>query len=89
MLIITAAWTQRGWSRNDHLIDDTRLDAVIGRTYGTVAAAKRAVTAKADPRGYGSFEYVLPDGSSFRVGCEPSLPGRPNYGPQAMKEKAL
>lgn len=57
-IVITKAWTQRGWDRDDHLIDDSRLREVIGRTYATVEHARRAVVARRDRRGPASFEFA-------------------------------
>lgn len=84
-LTISAAWTQRGWSANDHLIDDSRMNEIIGKTYQTLAQAKRAVAARADKRGYGMFRYTM-DGKTYCVGLEPNLPGRPNYGPREVTD---
>ena len=56
---LTRAWTQRGWSSCDHLIDDSRLAEIIGRSYTTVAHAARAARARADRRGFVAFEYSL------------------------------
>lgn len=78
MITITRAWTQRGWSPTDHLIDDTRMGEVVGRSYASVEHARRAVEARADSRGYASFEYRAAGGRHYR--CDTSarakIPGR-------------
>lgn len=76
-VIVTAAWTQRGWSPNDHLIDDSRLDEIIGRHFASVRAAMRAAEKRADERGYAAIEYlVCATGQTWQRGAEPALPGR-------------
>lgn len=77
-ITITEAHTQRGWSPTDHLIDDTRLDEVIGRSYATVEHARRAVEARADDRGYATFEFEDGRGRHWRYDCSAGLgiPGR-------------
>ena len=76
MITITNAWNQRGWSGTDHLIDDSRMADIIGRSYSTVGHARRAVEARADRRGSASFEYR--DGSRYySYDCSPAgIPGR-------------
>ena len=84
MITVMTAWTQRGWSQNDHLIDDTRLHEMVGRSYSALAHARRAAVARADRRGFASIVYTTSDGRRWAVGFEPSLPGRPNRGPSEM-----
>lgn len=71
------AWTQRGWSVDDHTIDDSRLDEIVGRTYATRAHALRAARARADKRGFAAIRYVdTRTGEVWEIGDEPNLPGR-------------
>ena len=76
MIRCTAAWTQHGWGGQDHLIDDRRIEALIGQTFRGPAALKRAATRAADRLGFAAIEYVREDGHRIREGCEPALPGR-------------
>ena len=76
-ITITAAWIQRGWSQRDNIIDDHCMSPLVGREYPSLRAAMRAaerLSARQD--GFATIEYTC-DGESWRVGCEPSLPGRP------------
>jgi hypothetical protein len=76
-VVVVRAWTQRGRSSTDHLIDDTRLDECVGRRFATVEHARRAVEARADRRGYASFEYTL-GSKRYVYDCSAALgiPGR-------------
>lgn len=75
---VTQAWTQRGWCPTDHLIDDSRMDEIVGRSYRTVADALRAARKRADRRGFAAIEYLdTRTGEIWRRGDEPALPGRP------------
>lgn len=77
-IIVTAAWTQRGWDSCDHLIDDSRIQEIVGLHYASVAHAMRAAGAREDRRGFAAIEYVVcATGERWRRGNEPSLPGRP------------
>ncbi len=74
---VTAAWTQRGWSSGDHLIDDSRMAEIVGRSFASAAHAMRAAEARADRLGFAAVEYVVhATGERWRRGAEPSLPGR-------------
>lgn len=74
---ITNAYTQRGWSSTDHLIDDSRMVELIGRDFSTVANAMRAARARADKLGYAAIEYLdNRTGERWLRGDEPPLPGR-------------
>lgn len=75
MIKVINAWTQRGWSPADYLIDDSRLTEIVGREYRTVEHAARAARARADERGYASFEYEL-RGVRYLYDDSPPLPGR-------------
>jgi hypothetical protein len=76
MVTITKAWTQRGWSSTDHMIDDSRLAEVVGVSYRSVEHARRAAAARADKRGFVSFQYTL-DGRLYEYDDSPSgIPGR-------------
>jgi hypothetical protein len=75
-VIIINAWTQRGWSSTDHMIDDTRLAEVVGREFRTLEHARRAVEARTDRRGYGTFTYELA-GRTYQYDDSPAgIPGR-------------
>lgn len=75
-ITITNAWTQRGWSHADHLIDDGRLTELVGRTFRSLAVAAQAARKRGDQRGFVSFEYVGPDGRRYLYDDSPALPGR-------------
>lgn len=78
MLTIINAYTQRGWGPTDHLIDDSRLDEIIGMSYSNCANMMRAARSRADSRGYVAVEYHdSVTGDRWLVGDEPNLPGRP------------
>lgn len=76
MIEILEAYTQRGWSQSDHLIDDSRIAEIIGRRYATVEHAMRAARARADRRGYAAIRYRDAAGEIWLRGDEPPLPGR-------------
>jgi hypothetical protein len=76
MLTVTDAWTQRGWDPCDHLIDDTRITGMVGRTYRDLSALRREAQRRADRRGYPTVEYH--DGHRrYRYDGSPQgIPGR-------------
>lgn len=76
-ITIEHAWTQRGWSANDYMIDDSRMAEIIGRSYRTAEHAMRAARARADELGYAAIRYRTSDGEVWERGDEPSIPGRP------------
>lgn len=76
MITITDAYTQRGWSPTDHLIDDEPIRRMIGRTYHDRASAMRAARKLADPRGYAALVYTTDDGETWESGDEPDIVGR-------------
>jgi hypothetical protein len=73
---VLRAWTQRGWSSTDHMIDDRRMDELVGMTFQSLRDAMRAAESRADSLGYAAIEYQRPDGQVWQRGAEPSLPGR-------------
>lgn len=77
MVMLTNAYTQRGWDSCDHLINDAGLDEIIGRQYATVEHAARAARARADRRGFVTFEYAL-EGKRYRYddSANAGIPGR-------------
>jgi hypothetical protein len=77
-IVILEAWTQKGWDPCDHLIDDSKLDEVIGKSYATVEHAKRAVESRADRRGFASFIYRDRNGRRYKYDTSANLkiPGR-------------
>jgi len=76
-ILIERAWTQRGWSSCDHMIDDSAIDRCVGRTYRTPAEALRAAARLADDLGFAAIVWRdLRTGRVERWGAEPSLPGR-------------
>lgn len=78
MLTIINAYTQRGWDACDHLIDDSRLDEIVGQSYSNRANMLRAARARADRRGFVAVEYRdSASGETWLIGDEPNLPGRP------------
>lgn len=77
MLRIINAWTQHGWSSTDHLIDDSRLDEIVGREFRTREKLLSAARSRADRRGFAAVRYLdTVSGETWVVGDEPNLPGR-------------
>lgn len=77
MILITNAYTQRGWSSCDHLIDDSRMAEIVGREFKTLAGAMRAARARAHRLGFAAIEYIIVEtGERWLRGDEPALPGR-------------
>lgn len=71
------AYTQRGWDSCDHLIDDSRMTEIVGRSYTTVTHAMRAASARASRRGFVAIRYLdRRTGEIIVRGNEPALPGR-------------
>lgn len=64
MITIVNAWLQRGWDSCDHLLNDATVSGAVGRSYRTLAHARRSVDALA-PRDYVAIEYVGPDGLRY------------------------
>ncbi len=54
-LTVTNARNQQGWGCRDHLLDDSALADMIGRTYPNLAALKRAAQRRAES--YPTVEY--------------------------------
>jgi len=76
-ITITDAYTQRGWSQHDHLIDDSDIARMIGREYADLAEAMEEADERCDPRGFPALEYILDaTGERWLRGGEPDLPGR-------------
>lgn len=74
---ILDAWTQHGWSSTDHMIDDTKIKGMIGRTYQSYPAALRIADRLADRRGFAAIRYLDKiTGEIWTRGAEPNLPGR-------------
>jgi hypothetical protein len=75
-LTVTNAWTQRGWSNQDHLIDDEPISGMIGRTYANLTPLKADAQRLADRHGYPSVEFESV-GRLYRYDGSPSgIPGR-------------
>ena len=78
MLRVIEAWTQRGWSSSDHMIDDRRMDEIVGREFRTRANLLAAARARADARGFAAVRYLdTVSGETWVIGDEPNIPGRP------------
>ncbi len=76
-LVVTAAWTQRGWSRDDHWIDDGPISGMVGRSYHTLDAMTKAAQKLCDHRGWPSVEFVGRDGRRYLYDGSPQgIPGR-------------
>jgi len=79
---------QRGWSACDHLIDDSEIqERMIGREYRSYRGMIQATRRLESRLGYSTVEYQF-EGRRYRVGTEPSLPGRPNRGPREIVDGA-
>lgn len=85
MLTILEARNQRGWDSQDHMLDDSKLEELIGRSYKTMAQLRRAVVARESS--FARVVYEGPDGMRYEFGTEPSLPGRPNRGARLCAEQ--
>ena len=74
MLTVTAAWNQRGWSADDHQLDDSHLAGMVGRSYRNLDALRRE--AKRRAMSFPSVEYH--DGCRrYRYDGSPQrIPGR-------------
>ncbi len=82
-LIVLDAWTQRGWAADDHLIDDSAISGLVGRSYQSLTALRRAARRLQDPRGFAAARYRLA-GHVWEVGFQPGIPGTPNPGPRQV-----
>lgn len=51
------AWNQRGWSREDHLLDDGPLSALVGRTFRSLYAMRKAAHRLSES--YPAVEYTM------------------------------
>lgn len=57
MITITNARTKYGWDSADDLVDDSCLDEMIGKSYTSLADARRAGEALCGRRGVLSLEF--------------------------------
>mgnify|MGYP001601780730 CR=1 FL=1 len=74
MLTVTNAWNQHGWDSLDHLLDDSALTDMIGRTYTNLAALKRAAQHRAES--YPTVEYHDGHAKYCYRGDPTGIPGR-------------
>lgn len=77
---VVEACTQRGWSSRDHMIDDSRIAAMVGRVYVSARAALEAGKRLADDLGFASVTFVYLEGpcggQRWTIGGEPEITGR-------------
>lgn len=68
------AKNQRGWQAHNHLLDDSKMESLIGREYSTLAAMQRAAYRAAET--FPFVEYEL-RGRRFEFDGSPQdIPGR-------------
>lgn len=73
MLTVINARNQRGWSATDHLIDDTPLFALIGKTFKNLKELSNEAHRLSET--FPIIQYELND-SLYEWDGSPSIPGR-------------
>lgn len=73
MIKVLEARNQRGWDCLDHLLDDSRIETLVGREYKTLTGMTKAADKLAE-----SFATViyLHEGIKYKYDGSPSIPGR-------------
>ena len=75
MLTVTNARNQRGWSGEDHLLDDERILRMVGRDYKDLATLRRAADRLAES--FPSVDYTDGVRLYHYDGSPTGIPGNP------------
>ena len=74
MLYIENAWNQRGWDSRDHLLDDSDLEEMIGKTYPNLSSLKKIAQKLANS--FPTIIYRDQFGKRWKYDGSPNIPGR-------------